>query len=44
MKYHGTMVGFKRPDGREIDGYLAAPGDQTGAARRTRSAGVVGPQ
>ncbi|NPT40551.1 dienelactone hydrolase family protein [Paraburkholderia sp. 1N] len=25
------MVGFKRPDGHELDGYLAAPDDQTGA-------------
>jgi carboxymethylenebutenolidase len=28
MEYHGTMVGFKRPDGLSLEGYLAAPDDQ----------------
>ena len=31
MERHGTMVGFKRPDGLDLDGYLSAPDDQAGA-------------
>ncbi|CAD6550672.1 hypothetical protein LMG27952_05047 [Paraburkholderia hiiakae] len=31
MKRNGTMVGFKRPDGGELEGYLSTPDDQAGA-------------
>jgi carboxymethylenebutenolidase len=31
MKSHGAMISFQRPDGRELDGYLAEPDDVTDA-------------
>lgn len=31
MKHNGSMVGFKRPDGQEVQGYLASPAQPQGA-------------